>query len=60
MVKNSFEFIKEIEDVNIQPKQKLISLDDFCLFTNVLTRLSTKGNNDRWDQASKNTSLQWY
>ena len=56
-VKNSFEVVKKLNNVNIEKGHTLISLDVVSLFTNIPLDLAIESISKRWDFISSNCEI---
>ena len=59
-VKKNFEFEEKIKNLQVQPDQKMISLDAVPHFTNVQIGTVIKGIKERWPQIQPHTKIPWY
>ena len=59
-VKNSFDFIDKIKNIQVPLSHKIISLDAVSLFTNVQIGLAFKGIKEIWPQIQPKTKMPWY
>ena len=59
-VKNSFEFIEKIKNVQVPINYKIISLDAISLFTNVQIGIAIKGIKERWPKIKPKVNMSWY
>ena len=59
-VKNSFDFIEKIENIQIPPNYKIISLDVVSLFTNVQIEKAIKGIKKIWAKIQPHINMPWY
>ncbi|XP_024871861.1 uncharacterized protein LOC112454599, partial [Temnothorax curvispinosus] len=56
-IKDSWSFVREIKDIEINTDEVLVSLDVTALFTNIPKELVLRGIEKRWQDISGNTKL---
>ena len=59
-VKNSFDFIQKIQNIQIPPDYIIISLDVVSLFTNAQIGIAIKGIKERWAKIQPHVNMPWY
>ena len=59
-IKNSFDFIEKIENIQAPLSHKIISLDVVSLFTNVQIGIVIKGIEDRWLKIQPHAKMPLY
>ena len=56
-IKNSFELIKQIEDITLHKEDILVSFDVISLFTNIPIHLAIKNIMTEWDTIKQHTNI---
>ena len=59
-IKNSFDFIEKIKNIQVPLNYQTISLDAVSLFTNVQIGMAIKRIKERWPQIQPHVKMPWY